>query len=1527
MAQNFLSDIKLGDSIYIRLGDASPNGDFRMQHNGTHTFMDNHTGNVYIRNYSDDKNIHFQTDDGSGDVTDYIVIHGSENLIKFQEHTRHLDSKQARFGTGADMVLYHDGSHSFIRQVGTGNLYIDQAQDDQNIVFRNDDGSGGVANYFTVDGGETRTVFHKATRHADNVSASFGANQDLKIFHDGTNNQIRNENGSLDFEQHVDNGFIRFYADNGSGGLARYFYVDGSTERIQFDKQAYFVDNAKATFGSGQDLQIYHDGGTSSYINNHTGHLYFRNYADDSDIYFQSDDGSGGLTNYFYLDGSIKRTIFPQDTKHEDSVKAFFGNSYDLEIYHDGNHSYIADTGTGELRLSGNVFRVLNANASETMIYAEQDGKVQLRFNESTKFETTSAGATVTGALTVTGDLIVNGTTTTINTATVEVEDNILQLNTTQGSPDTATAATSGISVYRGDGVTQASFIFNEGDDTWDLTNNLAVAGNLGIGGLDPESGKALRIKSQSTSAQSSAIEIIQNNGSNPIIRLGERSDNKARLHMFAGNVEKIAFNTDGTNNHISAGNLGIGTNTPDGVLDVHGASGRWRVNTYGAMYFRNDNDTGNEQYIHARSDGKLSIGRAATSNWSGSGNATFFATTYDHLTFATNSDATFAGTITTTSTATGAITLNGGTGVATTGAFILRQNGDGAGNGIAITSSHATSHRIWKDASGNLNIGPSSDPDAFQQDTSGNATFAGSVDATNYKINGAQGSDGQVLTSTGSGVAWETPSTSSAFTGGTVANATTFQSDITLDDNSGASPSIYLTNGNNNYWRIFNGSSEDLTFRLGTVTKFDIDSSGNGTFTGYTSATSSYAQNFYVTSSGTNAVNRIDNDGSNLYITYGGTTTRALEIVNSNGKAIFKGNVDVVEDLKINPDYNNSNEYLFIRKHQSADGGIIMQSKTSGGSTQSDWQIVNHASTGDLKFYAYGLADHALTLDRENGNATFANNVNIPSGYVGRDSHNGVYFSTDDSIIYRVADSHRFRMDSTAFRPYTDSTYDLGTASVRWANIYTDAISVLGQGTFDTINTGQGATEVHLMNQNVRTTDNVQFGDLTVTGNLTVTGTSTSVNVEDLNVEQGEITLNYAASSDTSSSANGAGIRIQDAVNATTDATMLWNATDDRFVFSNTIQAPGLRSTTSNTFTGGMSSFETTLTNNDDWQNSPISILERGNVNATQTADKYSPNLNFHWGGVVSRSLWMDHDGHLHYGEYSASGIPDDASGHFLANEVHASVFKDKDSTGYYLDLASTGTSLNVAGAGTFAGTLGIAGSSPVSTSALTIKSQSVSSQQSAIDIIQNGTGTNSIIRMGEKSTDGARLHMFDGGTEKIAFYTDGTANHISAGNLGIGTNNATYKLQVQGTFYVNETAYINGVTTIDASLNQTGGDASTFSGDVDFDGHITLTGSSKNIVLNYNNEIRTKDSGGTERTVLRAASNKLQYGWSYAGEVEFMGGGSYTPRITINTDGSTTFAGNLYIPEYIYHDGNTTTYARFQTNRLTLQIGRAHV
>jgi len=49
--------------------------------------------------------------------------------------------------------------------------------------------------------------------------------------------------------------------------------------------------------------------------------------------------------------------------------------------------------------------------------------------------------------------------------------------------------------------------------------------------------------------------------------------------------------------------------------------------------------------------------------------------------------------------------------------------------------------------------------------------------------------------------------------------------------------------------------------------------------------------------------------------------------------------------------------------------------------------------------------------------------------------------------------------------------------------------ITSTGPGTFTTIDTGQGATEVYAMNQDVETGDAVTFADITATGDLTVTG------------------------------------------------------------------------------------------------------------------------------------------------------------------------------------------------------------------------------------------------------------------------------------------------------------------------------------------------------------------------------------------------------------------------------------------------------
>jgi hypothetical protein len=110
---------------------------------------------------------------------------------------------------------------------------------------------------------------------------------------------------------------------------------------------------------------------------------------------------------------------------------------------------------------------------------------------------------------------------------------------------------------------------------------------------------------------------------------------------------------------------------------------------------------------------------------------------------------------------------------------------------------------------------------------------------------------------------------------------------------------------------------------------------------------------------------------------------------------------------------------------------------------------------------------------------------------------------------------------------------------------------------------------------QAVGTSDNVTFGNiagtlttaaqtnitsvgtltsLTVSGNLTVSGTTTTVNSATLDVADKNITINKG-SGDTSGTADGAGITIQDAVNASTDATLLWDATNDRFDFSHPLE------------------------------------------------------------------------------------------------------------------------------------------------------------------------------------------------------------------------------------------------------------------------------------------------------------------------------------------------------------------------------------
>lgn len=122
-------------------------------------------------------------------------------------------------------------------------------------------------------------------------------------------------------------------------------------------------------------------------------------------------DGSGSGLDADLLDGVQASSFLRSDTADvitgnltwNDSFKALFGASNDLQIYHDGSNSYIADTGTGNLFIRANSQLVLESNNGENYLAANENGDVHLYYDGGVRFSTTSSGVSVTGSVVVSG--------------------------------------------------------------------------------------------------------------------------------------------------------------------------------------------------------------------------------------------------------------------------------------------------------------------------------------------------------------------------------------------------------------------------------------------------------------------------------------------------------------------------------------------------------------------------------------------------------------------------------------------------------------------------------------------------------------------------------------------------------------------------------------------------------------------------------------------------------------------------------------------------------------------------------------------------------------------------------------------------------------------------------------------------------------------------------------------------------------------------------------------------------------------
>ena len=249
------------------------------------------------------------------------------------------------------------------------------------------------------------------------------------------------------------------------------------------------INTVASNIGTVNDFAARYDSGANNPTTNlDTGDLFFNTTSSSLKVYTGSAwvDGVTTTGNFALKTGNT----FTGSNVHNDNVKSLYGTGSDLEIFHhatDGSQILsstvgleIKDTG-GFMRIRSNELKI-QSTANETYIEADANNAVQLLYDNVVKLETTTTGATVTGNLDVSSGVDVTGQITSTGALTITNESPAINLVDSGHNPDWEIVNSDGTFIIK-DATNNASRIYIDSTGTVDVTGNLDVGAGLDVTG------------------------------------------------------------------------------------------------------------------------------------------------------------------------------------------------------------------------------------------------------------------------------------------------------------------------------------------------------------------------------------------------------------------------------------------------------------------------------------------------------------------------------------------------------------------------------------------------------------------------------------------------------------------------------------------------------------------------------------------------------------------------------------------------------------------------------------------------------------------------------------------------------------------------------------------------------------------------------------------------------------------------------------------------------------------------------------